>query len=45
MINLQTKQELNNEFKNIKQLGIFNPRLNKVYLFNLDNIASEVIGY
>lgn len=40
---LMGMNSIHDEFKNIKQLGIFNPRLNKVYLFNLDNIASEVI--
>lgn len=41
------------EFKNIKELGIFNPRLNTVYLLGVNDISpeilsevsSEVIGY
>lgn len=40
-------------YKSIKYLGIFNPRLNKVYRYNVDNISletilrieEEVIGY
>lgn len=40
---LMGMNSIHKEFKNIKQLGIFNPRINKVYLFNLDNIPSEVI--
>ena len=31
------------EFKNIKRLGIFNPRLNNVYLLDIESIPSEVI--
>ena len=41
------------EFKQIKNLGVFNPRLNKVYLASVDSIpretveevSNEVIGY
>ena len=41
------------EFKRIKRLGIFNPRLNNVYLLDIDaipasvieTVSSEVIGY
>ena len=41
------------EFKNIKRLGIFNPRLNNIYLLDIDTIdpaiintvLTEVIGY
>lgn len=41
------------EYKSIKQIGIFNPRLNKVYTYSVNNISSEsiiriekeVIGY
>ena len=41
------------EFKNIKRLGIFNPRHNKVYLADvssipqsvIDEVSTEVIGY
>ena len=43
----------NPRYKNIKYLGIFNPRLNKVYRYNVANISpeaklrieEEVIGY
>ena len=31
------------EFKTIKRLGIFNPRLNKVYLLNIDSIPKEIV--
>lgn len=31
------------EFKNITKLGIFNPRLNKVYLLSVNDIQHEVI--
>ena len=31
------------EFKGIKKLGIFNPRLNVVYLYDIDNVPKEVI--
>ena len=30
-------------YKNIKKLGIFNPRLNSIYTLNIDNIAFEII--
>lgn len=41
------------EFENIKQLGVFNPRLNNIYLLEISDISSdtinevskEVIGY
>ena len=44
---------IHKEFQKIKRLGIFNPRLNKVYLLDIANISdeivrevsSEVIGY
>lgn len=44
---------IHKEFQNIKKLGIFNPRLNSVYLLDIANISdetiqevsSEVIGY
>ena len=32
------------EFKNIKFLGIYNPRLNYVYRLNVTQIPSEVIA-
>ena len=31
-------------YENIKNLGIFNPRLNEVYLFNVNTISKEVIA-
>ena len=31
------------EFKNITQLGIYNPRLNKVYIIKLDTIPQSII--
>ncbi len=31
-------------FKNIQKLGIFNPRLNEVYLFNVNQITTEIIS-
>ncbi len=34
---------VHNEFKNIKKLGIFNPRLNCVYLKNISDIPSEIL--
>ena len=30
-------------YKNITKLGIFNPRLNKVYLINVSDIPKSVI--
>ena len=35
---------IHDEFKGIKQLGIFNPRFNKVYLLNIDSISEEIIS-
>lgn len=32
------------EFKTIKKLGIFNPRLNAVYLLNMSKVSSETIA-
>lgn len=31
------------EFKNIKQLGIFNPRLNKAYVLDMSSVSAEII--
>ena len=31
------------EFKDIKQLGIFNPRLNSMYLLSISHIPEETI--
>ena len=32
-----------NEFKGIKRLGIFNPRLNTAYLLDMSIVPAEVI--
>ncbi len=32
------------EYKNITKLGIFNPRLNVVYLFEISNVSAETIA-
>lgn len=37
------RHSVHNEFDNIKKLGIYNPRLNKVYLIDICNIPQEVI--
>ena len=50
---LMGTHSVHSEFKNIKRLGMFNPRLNNVYLLDIDAIPSniietvstEVIGY
>lgn len=50
---LMGTRSIHKEFQHIRYLGVFNPRLNKVYLCEIDNIApsilkivsSEVIGY
>ncbi|MBQ3588600.1 MAG: hypothetical protein II977_08515 [Oscillospiraceae bacterium] len=34
---------IHKEFQKIKRLGIFNPRLNKVYLLEIANISDEII--
>lgn len=34
---------IHKEFKSIKKLGIYNPRLNKVYSIDIDMISSEII--
>ena len=34
---------IHKEFQDIKKLGIFNPRLNKIYLLEIANISDEVI--
>jgi hypothetical protein len=44
---------IHKEFKSIKNLGIYNPRMNKVYTVSIDTIpqsvinevSKEVIGY
>lgn len=35
---------IHSEFKQIENLGIFNPRLNKVYLLPISTISSEIIN-
>lgn len=32
------------KFKNITRLGIFNPRLNTVYLLNMEDVSPEIIA-
>ena len=36
-------RSIHKEFKNIKKLGIFNPRLSTVYLLSIDSISQEII--
>ena len=40
---LMGKRSVHPEFQTITSLGIFNPRLNTVYLLKLDEIAEEII--
>lgn len=40
---LMGKNSIHNEFDNIEKLGIFNPRLNCVFLKNINEIPSDVI--
>lgn len=35
---------IHTEFKQIENLGIFNPRLNKVYLLPISTISNEIIN-
>lgn len=35
---------INGKFNEIKRIGIFNPRSNKVYLKNIDDISEEIIS-
>lgn len=35
---------IHEDFQDIEELGVFNPRLNKVYLLNLNDIPSEIIS-
>lgn len=37
-------RSLHDEFKGIKELGIFNPRLNNVYVIQIEDIPSEIIS-
>lgn len=41
---LMGKHSIHKEFQNIKQLGVFNPRLNNVYLLAISNIPSSIIN-
>ena len=34
---------IHKDFKTVRNLGIFNPRLNKVFMLKIDSIAIEVI--
>lgn len=36
------KHSVHNEFKSIHNIGIFNPRLNKVYTYNINDLSEEV---
>ncbi|MGG4547751.1 hypothetical protein ABER02_08160 [Rossellomorea marisflavi] len=38
------KNSINDSFQDIENLGIFNPRLNKVHLISLDDIPPEIIS-
>ncbi|UOR14175.1 hypothetical protein [Halobacillus amylolyticus] len=37
-------RSIHSEFKQIENLGIFNPRLNKVYLLSVSTISNEIIN-
>lgn len=43
MYYLMGSHSIHEEFQSVEKLGIFNPRLNKVYLLNINGIPSEVI--
>ena len=43
MYYLMGSHSIHEEFQSVEKLGIFNPRLNKVYLLNINEIPSEVI--
>lgn len=43
MYYLMGKHSVNKEFRNIENLGIYNPRKNKVYLLNIKNIPRNII--
>jgi hypothetical protein len=32
-------------YENIRKIGIFNPRFNKVYIFDINNLSAEVIEF
>lgn len=40
---LMGKKSIHKEFDNIRQIGIFNPRLNAVYLFDISTLPDDVI--
>lgn len=40
---LMGKHSKHKYFDDIKRVGIFNPRLNKVYLYEIDNLSNEII--
>lgn len=44
MYYLMGRHSIHEEFKTITKLGVFNPRLNKVYLLEVDNISSDIIN-
>lgn len=44
MYYLMGSHSIHEEFQSIDKLGIFNPRLNKVYLLNINEIPAEVIA-
>ncbi len=44
MYYLMGKHSVHEEFQKIEQLGIFNPRLNKVYLLEINEISDEVMS-
>lgn len=41
---LMGQKSVHNEFKSIDKIGIFNPRLNKIYLKDIKDISPEVIS-
>lgn len=43
MYYLMGSHSIHEEFQSVDKLGIFNPRLNKVYILNINEIPSEVI--
>lgn len=43
MYYIMGKKSVHYEFQQIKNLGIYNPRLNKVYLLNIQDISPDII--
>lgn len=41
---LMGKRSIHKEFDTIKYLGIFNPRLNRVSLYDINNISRDIIS-